>query len=269
MSFTIAGKFNANLPPEKGNLRRTFVIAFFVLVIIAFGACIQKNTRATGATAQILLFNGTGASTNDVAALQAILDDNHLDYTTVNSPEFNGMAELELRKYRLLIIPGGNFIDMGKNLSPATMTKTRSAVKCGLNYLGICAGGFLAGSSAYYNSFKLVPGVSFGFYAAENRGIHKAAVAITTPGAPALDQYWEDGPQFTGWGAVAGKYPDGTPAIVQGVYGKGKITLIGFHAEAPENWRTGINFNTPAAVDNTYGGLLIRTALNGEQLPHY
>ena len=35
-------------------------------------------------------------------------------------------------------------------------------------------------------------------------------------GTPTLEQYWEDGPEFTGWGEVVGKYPDGTPAIVEG-----------------------------------------------------
>jgi hypothetical protein len=69
----------------------------------------------------------------------------------------------------------------------------------------------LAGNSGYYNGLNLTSGVRFGFYSAEERGIRKAAVAIAVAGGPTLDQYWEDGPQFTGWGAVVGKYPDGTP----------------------------------------------------------
>src|SRR5207249_11753437 len=69
------------------------------------------------------------------------------------------------------------------------------------------------------------------FYAAEDRGIRKAPVAIASPGTPTLDQYWEDGPQFTGWGAVVGKYPDGTPAIVQGTFGSGWVILTGVRSE--------------------------------------
>jgi hypothetical protein len=45
-------------------------------------------------------------------------------------------------------------------------------------------------------------------------------VNITTAEGLALDQYWESGPRFTGWGDVVGKYPDGTPAIVEGSVGK-------------------------------------------------
>lgn len=65
----------------------------------------------------------------------------------------------------------------------------------------------------------------------------KAAVPIAIAGTPTVEQYWEDGPQFTGWGEVVGKYPDGTPAIVQGECGNGWVLLCGVHPEAPDAWR--------------------------------
>ena len=61
------------------------------------------------------------------------------------------------------------------------------AVQNGLNYLGVCAGAFFAGNSPT-NGLNLTSGVRFGFYAAEDRGIRKTAVAIARPGAPPLDQ---------------------------------------------------------------------------------
>jgi len=70
-------------------------------------------------------------------------------------------------------------------------------------------------------------------------------------------------------GAVIGKYPDGSPAIVQGTYGKGWVLLTGVHAEAPASWRRGMDFKTPANVDNDYAATLIRAALKREVLPHY
>jgi len=272
MNVNFARTVNLELHIANGTLRRPFIAIFFTVATAALIACTNNNHKSNtsaGSVAQILLFNGTGTSPNDVSAIEAILDNNHLYYATVNSSELNNMSELQMRKYRLLIIPGGNFIDMGKSLTAATTARAGNAVKHGLNYLGICAGGFLAGKSAYFNGFNLASGACFGFYGAENQGIRKAAVAITIPGAPAQDQYWEDGPQFTGWGKVAGKYPDGTPAIVQGTCGNGWVTLVGIHAEAPEDWRTGIKFNTPTSVDNGYAGLIIRSALNRAPLPHY
>ena len=137
----------------------------------------------------------------------------------------------------------------------------------GVNYLGICAGGFFAGNSPY-NGLNLTSGVRFGFYSAERQAIRKAAVTIVTAGAPPLDQYWEDGPEFTGWGAVAGKYPDGTPAIVEGSFGTGWVVLSGVHPEAPEQWRRGLAFKTPARVDHAYADRLIRAALNRTPLSH-
>jgi len=178
------------------------------------------------------------------------------------------MRDAELRRYRLLIVPGGNFIDIGKGLTANATTNIRNAIHDGVNYLGICAGGFFAGNSGF-NGLNLTDGVRFGFYAASSRGIRKASVSIATAGAQPLDQYWEDGPQFTGWGDVAGKYPDGTAAVVQGKFGNGGVILVGFHPEAPENWRHGMTFRTPASEDHAYAGMLIQAALNRASLPHY
>jgi glutamine amidotransferase-like uncharacterized protein len=159
---------------------------------------------------------------------------------------------------------------MGKSLSPDTTAVVRNAVKGGMNYLGLCAGGFLAGSfPAPYNSFDLSSGVQFGFYSAVKSGVRKAAVRITSADGTALDQYWEDGPQFTGWGEVVAKYPDGAPAIVQAPVGRGWVVLSGVHAEAPEGWRRGIAFTTPVSEDTEYARMLILAALNKTTLPHY
>lgn len=169
---------------------------------------------------------------------------------------------------RLLIVPGGNSITMGKSLTPGTASNLSDAAQGGLNYLGICAGGLLA-SAGPHNHPDLTSGVRFGFYAVVNQGIHKAAVAITGVGSTALEHYWEDGPQFTGWGAVVGKYPDGTPAIVEGASGKGWGVLSGVHPEAPENWRRGMTFTTPASADNACARTLIEVASSRTSLPHF
>jgi len=240
-------------------------LLLIILIAANFIACRSNNS----ATATILLFNSTGVSPNDVVAIQTILDDNHLSYTTVNSAKLNSMGQADLMRYQLLIMPGGNFVEMGKGLTKGTVANIRYAVQHGVNYLGICAGGFLAGSSAYYNGFNLISGVTFGFYSAENKDIHKAALAITSPGSATLEQYWEDGPQLSGWGLVVAKYPDGTPAVTEGNCGSGFVLLTGIHAEAPEYWRGGMVFNTPATTDNAYAAMLINAALNSKALPHY
>ena len=222
----------------------------------------------SGNVPQILLFNGTGTSPNDVEAVETILRDRHLEYSTVNSRQLNAMSESQLNAYRLIIIPGGNFIEMGDGLASITVVNIHNAVQGGLNYLGICASGFLAGDASY-KSLNLTSGVRFDFYVAVNRSIHKAALAIEGVSTLPLEQYWEDGPQFTGWSEVVGKYPDGTPAIVEGTSGKGWVILCGVHPEAPAKWRRGMTFTTPASDSNAYAGTLIDAALDRTSLPHF
>jgi glutamine amidotransferase-like uncharacterized protein len=249
---------------------RSLIAASLVLLSYGLTACgVRRDLGDISAgTASILLFSGTGASAGDVAAVEAILNDNGLDYFSANSAQLNELGESQIRRYRLLIVPSGNFVDIGNGLTSGATAKIRNAVDGGLNYLGICAGAFFAGNSPY-NGLNLTSGVRFHFYAAEDRGIRKAAVAIASAGAPTLDQYWEDGPQFTGWGAVVGKYPDGTPAVVEGTFGSGWVILAGVHPEAPYAWRRGLAFRTPVSADRAYAATLIRAALNRASLSHY
>ena len=218
--------------------------------------------------ASIVLFRGKGTSPNDVAALESILRSHHLAYVLADSSQLDAMSVGELRAYRLLIVPGGNFEAMGRGLAPATAGNVRRAVTGGLHYLGICAGAFLAGN-VRHGGFNLTNGVAFPFYGAEARGIRKAAVWVQSAGEPALQHYWEDGPALTGWGDVVGRYPDGTPAIVEARVGDGRVILSGVHPEAPERWRGGMTFTTPAAVDQAYAAKLIEAALRQTPLAHF
>ena len=173
---------------------------------------------------------------------------------------------------RLTLRPGhGPWCRVATGLEPiARGFQCREAVHRGLNYLGICAGAFLAGDGhGHYNGLDLTSGVRFGFYAAENRGVRRAAVAVTGVNTPAIEHYWEDGPELTGWGAVVAKYPDGTPAVVEGTSGDGWVILVGVHPEAPETWRRGMSFTMPASDANAYAGTLIQAALMRNSLPHY
>ena len=271
------------LPAARDQQWRTLAIASVAVILIILTACgtpgstLGTPNKITPASVtsnitpsvSILLFNGTGTSSTDVSAVEAILNTNKLLYATANTSQLNAMTETQLKAYKLLIVPGGNSITIGDNLKSSTTTNIHNAViNDGLHYLGICAGGFFGGYSIY-NGLNLTSGVWFNFYADYNKGIYKAAVEISSPGASSLDQYWQDGPQFTGWGSIVGKYPDGTPAIVEGWSGKGWVMLSGVHPEAPASWRTGMTFTTSVATDNAYAGKLILAALNATSLAHY
>src|SRR5262245_58278762 len=218
--------------------------------------------------ANVLLFNGQGTSAGDVAAVENILRDAHLSYATANSRQLGAMTAARLGTYRLLIVPGGNFVEIGNSLTPVAVANVRGAVQGGLNYLGICAGAFFAGNSPY-NGLNLTSGVRFPFYAAEARGVRKAAVQIAIAGSSPLEQYWEDGPQLTGWGDVVAKYDDGTTAVVQGAFGSGWVVLLGTHPEAPDSWHRGLRFSASGTSARAYAATLITAALNAAPLRHY
>ena len=216
----------------------------------------------------ILLFNGTGTSPNSVKAVEELLNQLRLPYVTLDSHDLNQLKPSEFDSFRLIIVPGGNYIEMGNSLDPKTTAAIHNSVQGGVNYLGICAGGLLAGD-AECNSLNLTSGVKFGFYAEVNRGIHKSVVPISFVDGPAQEFYWEDGPHFEGWGNIVGKYIDGTPAVVQGHSMEGIVILVGVHPEAPNKWRHGMQFKTPTHVNKEFAALLIKSALQGTELPHF
>jgi hypothetical protein len=216
----------------------------------------------------VLLFNGTGTS-SDVAAVEAVLGTLGVGYVTADSTQLTAMTEPQLGGYKLMIVPGGNSITIGQSLTTDTTSMIRGAVEqYGVHYLGLCAGAFFGGYSIY-NGVDLTGWVSFDFYADEYKGIHLEPVEISLPNSGLLDVYWQDGPQLSGWGAVVAKFPDGTPAIVEGQSGKGFVILTGVHPEAPESWRGRLIFTTPVSADLAYAATVIQAALNGTPLPHF
>jgi glutamine amidotransferase-like uncharacterized protein len=262
-----------------------FLIAALIAAL-AFNGCGSTNQQAAGApnggappapglpaaipaAEPVLLYNGTGTSSTDVSAVESVLDTLNVAYTTADASQLEAMSEPEVAGYQLIIVPGGNSITIGEGLTTAASSMIQGAVQdYGVHYLGVCAGAFYGGYSVY-NGVNLTGGVWFDFYADEYNGIHVEAVELSFPSGGPLDVYWQDGPQLSGWGSVVAKFPDGTPAIVEGQSGKGFVIFTGVHAEAPASWREGMTFTTPLAVDLAYAGTVVQAALNGTALQHF
>jgi hypothetical protein len=99
-----------------------------VLISTALTACRSSGDEdrmpAHANIAPILLFNGTGTSPGDVAAVEKILTSEQLNYSTVNSPQLNRMSESQIQKYRLLIVPGGNFEHIGNSVKEGKFSRS-------------------------------------------------------------------------------------------------------------------------------------------------
>ena len=109
--------------------RRILVVASLGLLLSCLPTCAIRSTSSESLT--ILLFNGSGTSPNDVAAIEKILNGNDFSYTTANSRRLNEMSESQLRRYRLLIVPGGNFEQIGNGLTSSATANVRNAVHNG------------------------------------------------------------------------------------------------------------------------------------------
>src|SRR5579864_4455584 len=166
------------LPSSSASaLRCTILIAVAIITPITFTGCgssaFSNPSASKAPTASmlaetpsvppVLLFNGTGTSSTDVAAVESVLNTLKLSYATANSSQMDSMTETKLKSYKLLIVPGGNSITIGKNLSKTATTNIHNAVNGGLHYLGICAGAFFGGYSIY-NGLNLTGGVWFNLY---------------------------------------------------------------------------------------------------------
>jgi hypothetical protein len=230
---------------------------------------------------QILLYDGAGASSSDVAALEAILFSLSLKYDKANETDMNDATEAQLKTFKLILWPGGNSITMQDALKPTTTALVHQVVlNDEVHYMGICAGAFIGGWSSYGGGgFNLTGGVYYDFYSAYP-GILYGMEQISIAGSGTKrDLVWWEGPQLSGhngsFGFTVAKYPTGVPAIVEHVVGtKGFVLLSGVHPEAPESWRETKGFaNLPDtdgyAPDVTYAKVLITAALNGALLTHY
>jgi hypothetical protein len=227
------------------------------------------TTTTPSAAVPVLVYNGLGTSSTDVTAVEAIVTSMGLAYATANSSQLNAMSQSQLQAYKLFLMPGGNSITIGSYLTKNATATLHNAVSAGLNYLGICAGGFFGGFSAYNNFTNLTSGVWFSVYPNNGNGTGKTAVNTHFPNGSTLDVYWQDGPELGGWGNVVAKYPNGQPAITEGYLGTGFVLLSGVHYEAPSSWRTGMTFTTPLDVDLAYAKTLVNAALNRSPLPHF
>ena len=261
--------------------RGIVLIALAVITPITFTGCgstafsnnAASTTKAptaamlmqTPSVPPVLVFNGAGTSSSDVAAVETVLKNLGLGYATVNSSELDTMTVSKLLSYRLFIVPGGNSITIGSNLTKTATTNVHNAVYSGLHYLGICAGAFFGGYSIY-NGLNLTNGVWFNLY---SNSTSPEVMDVYFPNGNVYDIYWQYGPELAGWGSVVGRYPNGKPAITEGKFGSGWVLLSGVHPEAPSNWRYGMNFATSLSTDLAYASKLVTYALNGWSLPHY
>jgi glutamine amidotransferase-like uncharacterized protein len=141
----------------------------------------------------------------------------------------------------------------------------RNFVSSGGRYLGICMGGYLAGSTP---GFHLLPGDTDQFIASHDASVRTAADTLVQ--VKWRDQlrwmYFQDGPFFRLHSKASGvtvlaRYTNGKVAALVAPYGKGKVGVVGPHPEADASWFTDSRLVIPGDLDFQPGLNLIDTLM--------
>jgi glutamine amidotransferase-like uncharacterized protein len=160
------------------------------------------------------------------------------------NPEDLPVSAATLARASLYVQPGGgdDFVAAWQSVKRYT-GRLREFIHNGGRYLGICMGGYLAGSGPGYN---LLPGTCDDYTktrGAEIKTERNAVISVhwpTSHGSPTREIFYQDGPYF--WldrraGArVLARYSNGLIAAMVAPFGNGAVGVSGPHPEANRSW---------------------------------
>ncbi len=151
--------------------------------------------------------------------------------------------------------PGGTDLPPAwRHMRPYAKT-IRDFVHGGGHYLGLCLGGYLAGSNP---GFGLLPGDSNEYI--ESRGAEVTSLKDTVISVQWRGRrrriYFQDGPYFTlqprARATVLARYENGLAAAVVARYGAGRVGVVGPHPEADRSWYVGLPLHPVDSRDLGY-----------------
>lgn len=240
---------------------------------------IPAGTRAYVTDA--LIFTGTGSWSAEVTSLKSILSGNGATYETATSAELNAMSLDELEQFGTIIWPGGYGNQMSDSLATSTITKVRTAVReRGVNYVGFCAGSFVAvsptpadGARPEYG-LSIVNGSRLKYYYLEQEFVDKgkASQDWTMTNYSFADGteravLWYGGPVTPDVsGHVVARYPNGDAAITQLWSGNGLVLLSAGHPTASNAIYSSFGLTDPDGLDHDIAWKLIRAAVTQRPL---
>ena len=222
-----------------------------------------------------LLFTGTGTWATEISALENLMSQNNITYTSVSSAQLDAMTVDDIAKYGMIIVPGGAGGTEAGGVSAQTHANLRTAVQQrGVSYLGFCAGAFVAvaptpaaGQDVSYG-FGVLNGPILNYPTeADLQNVTMAMTLASFPDGTHRDILWYGGPTTPNIpGGVVAKYPDGEPMITQAWSGNGFVMLSAVHPSV-----TGASLGlTDATGPNYYIAVkLMQSALNQAPLPAF
>jgi len=230
--------------------------------------------------ADFLIFNGAGVDPSGSESIAQIIESKGLTQRTIDETEFNAMTTEEFLQYTTFVWPGGDSEEMISRISGSARHDLREAiVKGGLNYIGFCAGGFVAMSPEATIDLSEVENTtpSFGIaivggdypenYNPRSGNLISMVSTRLWDGSTRDLVFWY-GPYFNTTEGVIGRYAaDNTPAMIQAKVNDAMIVLSGPHPEAPEDWQAYGRIKDSDGLDWDVAWKLIESAHTRTHLP--
>lgn len=197
-----------------------------------------------------LIYRGPATSEGCSESIAALLEDNY-KIVYVGPKEDVDVDVQILSRAALYVQPGGDDLDDSWPHVRQYAKSIRNYVKNGGKYLGICLGGYLAGTEPGYD---LLPG-----HGQTDQYITSKGAVITTEidtVVPVLWRgkqrhiYFQDGTRFeldleAAPTEVLAYYTNGQIAAAVQHSGKGRVAMVGPHPEANEEWYEEANLTNP------------------------
>lgn len=221
----------------------TLVFASSSLTAPLAQASVKPNNEIvenpTGDAPLALVYRGPGACFDGNCPKAAANLLRRAGYRTLYVHPSEITAEL-LATAKIYVQPGGDALRVRAALSDKAFSAIKDYVYNGGNYLGFCAGAFLA--SPWLDDNDTLPGLNMvpAYDIDHTHGDEKPRVEpIIWHGIP-RQIYYQGGAAFRVDQAnaqiVQATYEDGTAVIVYNTYGKGRVAVSGAHPEAPDSW---------------------------------
>lgn len=212
-----------------------------------------------------LVYRGPAACEGCAEAVAVLLESSKWGFKVeyVGPKERLKISDITLRSVALYAQPGG-----GKSVARAYhqmkgSTKIiRNYTRSGGHYLGICMGGYLAGS---WRGFSLLPGDTDQFITSPRANVRTKADTLVEVDWRGQRRYmfFQDGPIFqlssdASDVIVLARYASNSEIAALVVpFGKGKVGVCGPHPEAPHEWYRAHDLVNPHGINPDLGHDLI------------
>lgn len=208
------------------------------MVLLLFSLAAPAKSAFAGKKA--LIYNGPGVCKGCPETVASLLTKNGFEVQYVLPGQ---LTKARFSKASLYVQPGGtDDIDETLNaLKPGDVRQLQRFVERGGRYLGICAGGYLAGRYSDEKKQKKAFGLIPIDLVNEEKSDNRAQLVPILWGKQKRMIYFQAGPSFGNTpmphARVIATYSEsGHIAALITAYGKGVVGVIGPHPEADEDW---------------------------------